>query len=171
MPDSIPRPKGLPEGITVRHDVRPGDLGALVRRHGLLYARQYGYDHTFEPYVAVPMAAFILSHNDRQRLWIVERQEEIAGCLAVVEASGDLAQLRWFLLDPGIRGRGIGRWLLTDALSFCRSAGYTRAFLMTIDVHTEAAALYLSVGFELTEQHPAELWGSTRMEQRYEMGL
>ncbi len=171
MVDRSPETKGLPEGVTIRHDVRPGDLGALVRRHGILYAREYGYDHTFEPYVATPMAAFMLANNDRQRIWIVERHEEIAGCLAVVEVSQDEAQLRWFLLDPDIRGRGVGRYLLADALGFCRAAGYRRAFLMTIDVHTEAAALYRSVGFELTEEHPAVLWGARRMEQRYEIRL
>ncbi len=79
----------------------------------------------------------------------------------MVEAARDLAQLRWFLIDPEIRGMGIGRYLLMDALSFCRDEGFARAFLMTIDVHTEAAALYRSVGFELTEEHPAELWGAT----------
>ncbi len=171
MAESSPKPKALPEGITIRHDVRPGDLGALVRRHGLIYAAEYGYDHTFEPYVAVPMAAFILADNGRQRIWIVERAGEIAGCLAVVEASADEAQLRWFLLDPEIRGRGVGRYMFEDALAFCRAAGYKRVFLLTIDVHTEAAALYRSVGFRLTEEHPAVLWGAERMEQRYEMGL
>ena len=171
MIDPSPQSKGLPEGITVRHDVRPGDLGSLVRRHGVLYAREYGYDHTFEPYVAGPMAEFILSRSDRGRIWIVEREGKIAGCLAVVEASTEAAQLRWFLLSPEIRGMGIGRYLLEDALSFCRAAGYVRAFLLTVDVHTEAAALYRSVGFVLTEEHPAVLWGAERIEQRYEMGL
>ena len=84
-------PEGLPEGITVRHELSPGDLGALVRRHGIIYAWECGYDHTFEPYVAGPMAAFILAHNDRQRMWIVEREGEIAGCVAVVEAKADEA--------------------------------------------------------------------------------
>ncbi len=171
MIDRSPKPNPLPDGITVRHDIRPGDLGALVRRHGLIYAAEYGYDHTFEPYVAAPMAEFVLSENARQRIWIVEHEGEIAGCLAVVEASADEAQLRWFLLDPEIRGRGVGRYMFEDALSFCRAAGYRRAFLLTIDVHTEAAALYRSVGFRLTEEHPAVLWGAERMEQRYEMGL
>ncbi len=84
-------PEGLPEGITVRHEFSPGALGALVRRHGIIYAAKYGYDHTFEPFVAGPMAAFILANNNRQRMWIVEREGEIAGCLAVVEAKAGAA--------------------------------------------------------------------------------
>jgi N-acetylglutamate synthase-like GNAT family acetyltransferase len=171
MADTSAKSKSMPEGITVRHDVRPGDLGSLIRLHGILYARQYGYDHTFEPYVARPLADFILSEGPRQRIWIVQRGDEIVGCLAVVEASDDQAQLRWFLLSPQIRGRGVGRYLFEDALTFCREAGYKRVFLLTVDVHTEAASLYRSVGFRLTEEHPAELWGAVRTEQRYDIRL
>jgi N-acetylglutamate synthase-like GNAT family acetyltransferase len=171
MTDRSPGANALPEGVTIRHELRPGDLGALVRLHGVLYAREYGYDHTFEPYVAGPMAEFVLSPSTRKRIWIVEHRAEIAGCLAVVEASADEAQLRWFLLDPAIRGRGVGRYLLEDALAFCRAAGYRRAFLLTVDLHTEAAALYRSLGFMMTDEHPATLWGAERTEQRYEMGL
>jgi len=171
MIDPSPKSYSLPDGVTIRHDIRPGDLGTLIRRHGVIYAAEYCYDHTFEPYVAGPMAAFILADNHRQRMWIVELKGEIVGCMAIVEASADEAQIRWFLLDPEIRGQGIGRYILMDALSFCRKAGYKRVFLMTVGVHTEAAALYRSVGFKKTEEHPAMLWGAERLEQRYEMGV
>jgi ribosomal protein S18 acetylase RimI-like enzyme len=171
MDKSSPEHKSLPEGITIRHNLRPGDMGALVRLHGILYAAEYGYDHTFEPYVAGPMAQFVLAGGQRQRIWIVERTDQIAGCLAVVEVSGDEAQLRWFLLDPKVRGLGLGRRLLGEALSFARQAGYQKAFLMTVDIHTEAARLYRSVGFQVTEEHQAVLWGGVLTEQRYEIRL
>ena len=171
MTEQSPGARSLPEGVTIRHDIRPGDLGALVRLHGVLYAAEYGYDHTFEPYVARPMADFVLSPSTRKRMWIVEYQGEIAGCLAVVEANTDEAQLRWFLLDPAVRGKGLGRWLFEDALAFCRAAGYKKAFLLTVDLHTEAAALYRSLGFVITDDHPAVLGGAERTEQRYEVGV
>ncbi|MCC7291800.1 MAG: GNAT family N-acetyltransferase [Phycisphaerales bacterium] len=72
--------------ITVRHDLRPGDLGSVVRLHGTLYASEYGFDPSFEAYVAGPMAEFVKRASPRDRLWVAERGEEPVGCIAIVGA-------------------------------------------------------------------------------------
>src|SRR5437868_14584394 len=98
--------------VSVRTDLRPGDIGAIVHLHGVLYAREYGFDATFEAYVAGPLAEFVRSGSPRERLWIAERDGRIVGCVAIVAASPETAQLRWFLVDPSARGMGLGRKLL-----------------------------------------------------------
>jgi hypothetical protein len=55
--------KKLPPDITIRCTLRPGDIGYVTYLHGSLYAAEYGWDHTFEAYVAGPLAEFGKSHN------------------------------------------------------------------------------------------------------------
>src|SRR5262245_53101797 len=92
--------------ITLRTDLRPGDLGAIVQMHGVLYAREHGFDSSFEAYVAGPLAEFVKAGSTRARLWLAERAGNIVGCVAIVQSSPETAQLRWFLVDPSVRGAG-----------------------------------------------------------------
>lgn len=157
--------------VTIRHDLKPGDIGYLTYLHGTLYAREYGWDHTFEAYVAGPLAEFARSHNDRQRIWIVERDGVIVGSIAIVEASLEHAQLRWLLLHPSVRGLGLGRTLIEEAIGFCRNKGYSLIFLWTVRALVAAARLYQSAGFQLTEEDTRELWSTIVTEQRYDLKL
>ncbi len=162
---------GLPEDVIIRNDLRPGDVGYITYLHGILYAREYGWDPTFEAYVAGPLSAFALSHSGRERIWIVERSGEIRGSVAIVEASGGLAQLRWLLLHPDLRGLGLGRHLVGEAVGFCRECGY-RGVLLWTEARLEAAAgLYRAFGFRLAEEKTHKLWGTVVTEQRYDLTL
>jgi len=60
------------DGLTIRNDLRPGDIGWLIWLHGVIYAREQGWDYTFEAYVAEPLAQFALRKNKRERIWLVE---------------------------------------------------------------------------------------------------
>jgi GNAT superfamily N-acetyltransferase len=161
----------LPLNVKIRHELKPGDIGYLVYLHGTLYAQEYGWDHTFEAYVAGPLAEFARSRNDRERIWIVERDGQVAGSIAIVEDSEEKAQLRWFLLHPDLRGHGIGKDLIKEAFAFCRDKGYSLIFLWTVSALSAAAHLYRSVGFQLTEENVQAIWGATVTEQRYDLSL
>src|SRR5262245_4400092 len=150
----------ISENIKIRNILRPGDIGYLIYLHGVLYAKECGWDHTFEAYAAGPLAEFARSQTERERIWIVEAGATIAGSIAIVEASIDLAQLRWLLLHPDLRGQGIGRFLVQEAISFCAQRHYSSVFLLTEASLTAAANLYRSVGFQLTDESRHESWGA-----------
>lgn len=162
-----------PQPMVVRHDLRPGDLGRVVELHGALYAAEYGLDHTFEAYVAETVGEFGRRlDRARDRLWVAELEGRLVGSIAIVGRETDVAQLRWFLLHPDVRGRGLGRRLVGDALAFCRHASYRSVFLWTIDPLTAAARLYGAAGFRRTNvRAPAPLWGSILSEERYDLTL
>ena len=157
--------------ITLRTDLKPGDVGTLVLLHGAIYAKEHGFDHTFEAYVAEPLAAFVRSPTPRERLWIAEQDGCIVGCIAIVSCSPEVAQLRFFLVDPSARGHGLGKQLLAEAVAFARAQGYRSIILWTVSALVAAARLYERAGFQKVEKAPGKRWGAQVIEERYEMNL
>ncbi len=159
----------LPKNFNLRGNLQPGDIGAVVRLHGILYAEEHGFDHTFEGYVAAGMAEFARSFDpDRERLWVAEEGTQSIGSIAIVKHSQTDAQLRWFLIHPHHRGRGLGRFLLEEVFQFCRERKYRKVFLWTVRDLIVAAHLYTCFGFRKTEERTHPLWGKVLTEERYD---
>ncbi len=156
---------------TIRTDRRPGDFGRVVELHGRLYADEYGFDETFEADVAEPLAQYILSASPRERLWLAQREEQLVGCIAIVAATDEVAQLRWVLVDPSARGMGLGKRLLNAAVAFSSAAGYQSIILWTVSTLVTAGHLYRSVGFRKVEESRAHRWGRDVIEERHELAL
>jgi GNAT superfamily N-acetyltransferase len=157
--------------IVVRTTVRPGDVDAIARLHGSIYAREFGFDPTFESYVAAPLAAFAKRCAPRERIWIAEHENRIVGSVAIVAGAEDVAQLRWFLVDPESRGDGLGTALLHEAVAFCGDAGYASVVLWTVSALKAAARLYVAAGFRRSEEKPGRRWGVDVVEEKYVMAL
>ncbi|NMG10088.1 GNAT family N-acetyltransferase [Brasilonema sp. UFV-L1] len=157
--------------ISLRYDLQPGDLGRILQLHGTIYAQEYGFDYTFEGYVAQTLVHFCKYLDfSKERLWLAELEGKLVGCIGVIKASEARAQLRWLLVDPVVRGRGIGHRLLNEALEFAKHCGYTSIFLKTISELPVAGKLYHSAGFVKTvEHHKQMLWGQELIEEEYEL--
>lgn len=162
---------GLPANVKIRHHLKPGDIGSVIHLHGVLYAEEYGWDHTLEAYVAAPLVRFATLPTGRERIWIVEKGREVVGSVAIVENSRTEAQLRWLLVRPELRGLGIGKLLVEEAVAFCRDCGYSSVFLWTVKGLAAAAHLYEAAGFQLSEEKTHKVWGALLTEQRYDLKL
>jgi GNAT superfamily N-acetyltransferase len=161
----------LPAGVTVRHEPQPGDIGYLLYLHGHLYAQEFGWDCTFEAGMAGSLATFATNLSERDRLWLVDYQGRLAGSSAVDEKSESEAELRWVLLHPDLRGKGIGRLLVEEAIEFCRAKSYETVRLWTAEVLKAAKWIYESAGFELVEEREEVRWSQAVTMQRYELKL
>ncbi|HLZ71973.1 MAG TPA: GNAT family N-acetyltransferase [Dehalococcoidia bacterium] len=159
-------------GLSVRHDLRPGDLGRVTEQHGVLYAAEYSFDHTFEAYVAQSLAEFALTLPAAgSRIWLAEDNGRLVGSVGILRREHDAAQLRWFLVDPAARGQGLGQRLLDEALAFCRASEYTSVYLWTVSLLTAAGRRYRAAGFRKTEEQTHALWGTVVTEERYDLAL
>jgi len=147
-------------------------MGTMIRLHGMIYAQEYGFDHTFEGYVAAGLAEFAQAFNSgRDRIWVAEKKGNIVGSIGILSRSEVEAQLRWFLIHPECRGLGLGRWMLKEALDFCREKGYRNIFLWTIQNLVAATHLYQSFGFKKTGEKLHPLWGKMIHEECYQLDL
>ncbi|MFW9877449.1 MAG: GNAT family N-acetyltransferase, partial [Candidatus Thorarchaeota archaeon] len=122
---------------------RPGDIGYITYRHGVIYANEYQLDETFEAYVAKYMARFIENYDPtKDKLWIVESETDIIGSIAIVKINDKTAQIRWLLVEPYMRNKGIGTKLMHEALNFCKNRGYQKVILGTFSDLLGARRLY-----------------------------
>ncbi len=160
------------EEVTIRRLGEPGDLGWVVMAHGEFYAREYGFDTSFEALVARIVADYAADPDDgRQAAWIGERDGRRVGCVFCVAADEQTAQLRILLVDPRARGLGLGTRLVDECLNFARQAGYQRMKLWTNHPLVAARKIYLSRGFTLVEEEPHRSFGAQLTGQVYELDL
>ncbi len=166
-----PKPMLPGRDILIRNEFRPGDLGELIRLHGVFYSMEQKFDTTFEAYVGEPLARFWLRKNKRERMWLVEKENHLCGSIAIVEKEDRSAQLCWFFLIPELRGRLLGEFLLKQAIEFAKTSGYHLLYLWTEKSLQKAISLYIRCGFELIDEIRSIKWGGERIEQKFFLAL
>jgi ribosomal protein S18 acetylase RimI-like enzyme len=162
----------MAEEMSIRTRLEPGDIGYIIYLHGTLYAQEYNLDRDFEGDVAIRMGEFAKTYDSRKDYFAVaELNGKIVGSIVINGLSDETAQLRWFLVHPAARGRGLGRQLIDGALEFCRERGFKKVNLWTISELKAAAHLYRQAGFVVTREESHTIWGALRTEQEYELNL
>jgi DNA-binding MarR family transcriptional regulator/N-acetylglutamate synthase-like GNAT family acetyltransferase len=150
----------------------PGDIGWVIGQHGALYAREYGWDGTFEALVAEIAARFVRNFDPkRERCWIAERAGRNVGSVFLVRKSGTTAQLRLLIVAPEARGLGIGKRLVSECERFARQAGYRKIVLWTNRGLDAARHIYEEAGYRLVREEPHHSFGRDLVGQYWEFRL
>jgi DNA-binding MarR family transcriptional regulator/GNAT superfamily N-acetyltransferase len=152
--------------------LRPGDLGWVVYRHGVLYAEQYGWDHTFEELVARIVTDYVDNRDpERTNAWIAELDGVPAGSVFCGAKDERTAQLRLLLVEPSARGMGVGSRLVDECIGFARRAGYREITLWTFDALADARRIYQRAGFRLVHEEPQHRFGHDMVSQHWSRAL
>jgi DNA-binding MarR family transcriptional regulator/GNAT superfamily N-acetyltransferase len=167
---SLMRPERGSREVFLR-ELRAGDLGWVIGRHGAVYADEYSWDADFEALVAEIVVDHHRELTARERAWIAEVDGARAGCIFCCERDADTAQLRILLVERWARGLGIGTRLVDECVEFARHAGYTTITLWTNDVLASARRIYEAAGFVLVDTEPHHSFGHDLVGQNWELDL
>jgi N-acetylglutamate synthase-like GNAT family acetyltransferase len=151
-----------------------GAIGRLVELHALAYHQRCGYDFSFEVFVARELGEFITQFNPAcDGLWLYKKAGAIVGCVAIDghNAGSEGARLRFLIVHPAHQGRGVGKVLMENAVSFCNDRSIKQVFLWTSSTLYEARQLYEKFGFSLVEERSSKDWGVTSIHQRFQLTL
>ncbi|MBW6398112.1 GNAT family N-acetyltransferase [Roseomonas sp. HJA6] len=159
--------------ITVHEHWIPGAIGDIAALHARHYSASHGFGVFFEAKVARELGAFLLRFDPARDIFrCAARDGHVLGSLVLdCGEEPDSAHLRWFIMDPALRGQGLGRRWLAEALARARVIGMTRIHLWTLSGLDAAAHLYASAGFALEEEIVAEQWGRSVVERRLVLDL
>ncbi len=164
-PHTPPRP-------AILRDPRPGEMGWVVQSHGELYAREYGFDSSFEALVAEISAKFLASFDaSRERCWIADVDGAQVGSVFLVRQTDDVAKLRLLLVDPAGRGQGLGRRMVGECISFARACGYRKITLWTQSILLAARKIYQDAGFVRVASEPHRGFGQSLIGETWELEL
>lgn len=149
------------------------DIKYVIDRQLSLYeAERHFTTDIWKDYLTKGMIALVEKFDAKKDcMFILECDGSPSGCVAITHTKDDMAQLRYFFLEPELRGLGVGTALLNKALDFCRQKKYPHVFLWTVSAQESARILYKKAGFKLTETSENEDWGIPVVEERWNLDL
>lgn len=157
-----------------REGYLPGALGRIAEMHGVYYAVAWGSGFEFEGMMAEEIYEFLRSYDPARDLLLTAHVEgRLVGSFAIVGSREDpaVARIRWVIVEEAYHGRGIGKELLRRGLEFCRSAGFSKVTLWTVEGLPQSYGLYERAGFEVVERVPDARYSVPHVNLRMEMAL
>ena len=167
--------------ISIEAGYRPGIIGRTLGMHMAYYGRDHGWGRSFESSLAVDLGALgqrldrpgceVFAAVQRRRRPGGEAEETVVGSVYVdgsdTAQGAATAQIRCFLVEDAVRGRGVGRRLLAAAMDFVRRVGFAEVTLWTMKKLLPARRLYEEAGFQVVSEAEMVKWEQKELFQQY----
>ncbi|WP_129707737.1 GNAT family N-acetyltransferase [Priestia megaterium] len=153
-------------------DLNENDKDYIINSHYKIYNKEYNYDLSFKEFIANSVNQYIKKENNSlENIWILDIDGFPKGSISIKRTNEDVAQLGLFLVDPSLRGTGLGKQLVQTAIDFCKKKNYKKVVLWTNSELVAARRIYENKGFQLIETRNQFLSNKELIEERWELSL
>ncbi|KAL1880529.1 hypothetical protein VTK73DRAFT_5729 [Phialemonium thermophilum] len=152
---------------------RPGILARCLESHMVYYSKTDGWGAAAEAVLAIGLGDLVkrLSHPVNEVWAAVETRKDAAQgdagrIVGTIWVDGEnlgeagVAHIRAFIVDEHMRGLGLGRKLLDEAMTFVHKVGFREVMLRTMRSLSRARKLYEAAGFVQIGETYSERFGS-----------
>jgi len=156
--------------ITIHEGYENKLIGTITSLHSEIYSEIAGFGAYFEALVGRNFSEFIMNiDNINNQTWYAKQNEKIVGGISI--DGNDLeegqAHLRWFVVDPTIQSKGIGKLLMLKAMQYCEERDFKEVHLWTIKGLEATRKLYERNKFELVHEEWGTRYGAKVLERKY----
>ena len=161
--------------VIVRRELAPGDVDAIVDLHDRVYRAEYGAGQDWVRGIRFAIENAVQRGWPRESalgsVWLVYRDDRLVGSLALVLECPRIGHLDWFVLDPDLRGRGLGRQLVLDLIAEAHARRMEKLNVQTFSKLVAAARIYRTAGFSVVWHQETDWHGEPVVHQLYELTL
>lgn len=151
----------------------PGDMGWVIFRNAVVYWDEYRWNERYEALVAKICADFVNNFDPkRERCWIAEMDGERVGSVFLVKGDDEkTSKLRFLIVEPQVRGLGLGSKLVDECIRFARRSGYEKMTLWTNSVLLAARHIYEKAGFRVVKKEKHHSFGQDLVGETWKLKL
>ena len=144
-PESIAREPGLKPAAELQiRPFQPGEAAAFRSLNEEWIARFFTIEDRDRETLGDPEGHIIRPGG---HIFMAQLGDEVVGCCALIPFAPGVFELSKMAVAPGLRGRGIGRRILSYVIDQASALGADSLFLASSTRLTNAVHLYESLGF------------------------
>ncbi len=156
----------------VIRDFTTKDINYVLSQHQVLYTEEYGLSPILGDYAEKGIRHFINNCNSKKECMLIPELNGCAvGSIMVIKAGEDTANIKYLMLEPKLRGMGIGSRLVDAALDFCREKGYKHVSLDTISTLQSARNIFIKKGFKISHFRKSSILGEDTLQEFWDLDL